>query len=112
MAYKVVDLFAGVGGLSYGFAHDPAFEIIAANEILKPMAEAYSQNHPNVKVYNKDIKEFSIEDLTRDLGVKKGDVDVVVMCYNGDYSWKNGHTSKYATEILERSAELERLHQK
>ena len=78
MAYKVVDLFAGVGGLSYGFAHDPAFEIIAANEILKPMAEAYSQNHPNVKVYNKDIKEFSIEDLTRDLGVKKGDVDVVV----------------------------------
>lgn len=78
MAYKVVDLFAGVGGLSYGFAHDPAFEIIAANEILKPMAEAYSRNHPNVKVYNKDIKEFSIEDLTRDLGVKKGDVDVVV----------------------------------
>lgn len=78
MAYKVVDLFAGVGGLSYGFAHDPAFEIIAANEILKPMAEAYSQNHPNVKVYNKDIKEFSIEDLTMDLGVKKGDVDVVV----------------------------------
>ena len=25
---KVVDLFAGVGGLSYGFAHDNDFEII------------------------------------------------------------------------------------
>lgn len=78
MAYKVVDLFAGVGGLSYGFAHDPAFEIIAANEILEPMAEAYAQNHRNVKVYNKDIKEFSLEDLTRDFGIKRGDVDVVV----------------------------------
>ena len=78
MAYKVVDLFAGVGGLSYGFAHDPAFEIIAANEILKPMADAYSQNHPNAKVYNKDIKDFSIEDLTRDFGIKRGDIDVVV----------------------------------
>ena len=78
MAYKVIDLFAGVGGLSYGFAHDPDFEILAANEILEPMAEAYSQNHPTVKMYNKDIKDFSLEDLTKDLGVKKGDIDIVV----------------------------------
>lgn len=78
MSYKVIDLFAGVGGLSYGFAHDPEFEILAANEILAPMAEAYSKNHPTVKVYNKDIKDFSIEDLTRDLGIKQGDVDIVV----------------------------------
>ena len=31
----------------------------------------------------------------------EGDVDVVVMAYNGDSSWKNGHTSKYAKEIRE-----------
>ena len=78
MAYKVIDLFAGVGGLSYGFAHDKAFEIVAANEILHPMAVAYSLNHPSVKMYNMDIKDFSIADLTRDLGLKKGDVDVVI----------------------------------
>ncbi|MCI5681636.1 MAG: DNA cytosine methyltransferase [Paludibacteraceae bacterium] len=78
MAYKVIDLFAGVGGLSYGFAHDDDFEIIAANEILFPMAKAYSENHPKVKMYNKDIRDFSIDDLTRDLGICKGDVDVVV----------------------------------
>ena len=78
MAYKVVDLFAGVGGLSYGFAHDPDFQIVAANEILEPMAEAYSKNHPSVKMYNKDIKDFSIDDLTKDLGIKRGDIDIVV----------------------------------
>ncbi|MBP5517464.1 MAG: DNA cytosine methyltransferase [Bacteroidales bacterium] len=78
MTYRVIDLFAGVGGLSYGFAHDPEFEIVAANEILKPMAEAYSKNHPSVKMYNKDIKDFSVEDLTRDLALKKGDIDVIV----------------------------------
>ena len=78
MSYKVIDLFAGVGGLSYGFAHDEEFEILAANEILKPMAQAYSKNHPSVKMYNKDIKDFSIDDLTKDLGVKKGDIDIVV----------------------------------
>lgn len=78
MAFKVIDLFAGVGGLSYGFAHDDEFEIIAANEILEPMAKAYSSNHPSVMMYNKDIKDFSLDDLTRDLGAKKGDIDIVV----------------------------------
>ena len=71
-------MFAGVGGLSYGFAHDPDFEIIAANEILEPMAQAYSKNHPMVRMYNKDIKDFSLDDLTKDLGIKKGDIDIVV----------------------------------
>ena len=76
--YKVLDLFSGVGGLSYGFAHDDAFEIVAANEILEPMAKAYSLNHPTVKMYNKDIKDFGLVDLTNDLGLIKGDVDIVV----------------------------------
>ncbi len=78
MSYKVVDLFAGVGGLSYGFAHDSDFQIIAANEILEPMAKAYSANHPDVKMYNKDIKDFSIFDLENDLNISKGDIDVVI----------------------------------
>lgn len=78
MAYKVIDLFAGVGGLSYGFAHDSDFEIIAANEILEPMAQAYCSNHPTVKMCNKDIKDFSLDDLTKDLGIKKGDIDIIV----------------------------------
>lgn len=78
MVYKVIDLFAGVGGLSYGFAHDSNFEIVAANEILEPMAKAYSLNHPSVKVYNKDIKDFSIKDLKTDFNLNKGDIDIVI----------------------------------
>jgi soluble lytic murein transglycosylase-like protein len=42
----------------------------------------------------------------------EGDPDIALMCYNGDYSWRSGHISRYANEILERSAELERLHGK
>lgn len=75
---KVVDLFAGVGGLSYGFANDDAFEIVAANEILSDMAEAYKLNHPNVRMYNKDIKEFTMNDLRNDLDLKEGDIDLVI----------------------------------
>lgn len=75
---KVLDLFAGVGGLSYGFAHDDSFEIIAANEILPDMAKAYSLNHPSVKMYNCDIKDFGLHDLQKDLQIQKGDIDLIV----------------------------------
>ena len=33
--YNIIDLFAGVGGLSYGFSKLTEFNIIAANEIEK-----------------------------------------------------------------------------
>jgi len=75
---KVVDLFCGVGGLSYGFAKDDKFQIIAANEILPNMAKAYELNHPSVKVYCKDIKDFGIHDLIKDFNLKEGDIDLVV----------------------------------
>lgn len=75
---RVVDLFAGVGGLSYGFAEHKAFEIVAANEILPQMATAYKLNHPTVTVYNKDIKDFGIANLTRDFGLQKGDIHLVI----------------------------------
>lgn len=76
--FKVLDLFAGVGGLSYGFAHDENFEIVAANEILSDMAKAYSLNHPTVKIYNCDIKDFGFKNLEQDLRIKKGDIDIIV----------------------------------
>jgi DNA (cytosine-5)-methyltransferase 1 len=75
---KVVDLFCGVGGLSYGFAKDLSFEIIAANEILPNMAKAYALNHPNVKVYCKDIAKFGLNDLKKDFNINANDIDLVV----------------------------------
>lgn len=75
---KVIDLFAGVGGLSYGFAHDPHFEIVAANEILPAMATAYGLNHPCVKVYNEDIRGLTADRLRGDLGIRAGDVELLV----------------------------------
>jgi DNA (cytosine-5)-methyltransferase 1 len=75
---KIVDLFAGVGGLSYAFAQDLDFEIIAANEILPNMAKAYKLNHPSVKVYCKDIVQFGLNDLNKDFSISKGSIDIVI----------------------------------
>ncbi|NOZ91276.1 MAG: DNA cytosine methyltransferase [Epsilonproteobacteria bacterium] len=59
--FTIIDLFAGAGGLSYGFAKDSDFEIVMANEIEYDMAQTYSINHPNIQVYNCDIKDFNPE---------------------------------------------------
>ncbi len=74
----VIDLFAGAGGLSYGFAKDNEFKIIAANEIEYNIAQTYSLNHPSVKVYNSDIKNFGINNLKKDFGIEKQDIDLII----------------------------------
>lgn len=74
--YNVVDLFAGVGGLSFGFAKLPEFNIIAANEIEKDISIAYSLNHPEVKMLNCDIAYLTEEDLSEALNGRQ--IDIVV----------------------------------
>lgn len=74
--YNVVDLFAGVGGLSYGFSALPDFNIVAANEIEKDISIAYTLNHPEVNMMNCDISELTKEKLKEVLGDTK--IDLVV----------------------------------
>lgn len=74
--YNIVDLFAGVGGLSYGFSKLPQFNIIAANEIEKDISIAYKLNHPDVNMLNCDINSLTEDVLEEALNGKK--VDIVV----------------------------------
>ena len=71
----VVDLFAGVGGLSYGFAHNDNFKVILANEYEKDIAKAYSLNHPDVKMLDCDIRDLTEEILNKEITIQ---VDIVV----------------------------------
>ena len=75
---KVIDLFSGVGGLSHGFYHNKYFKLVAANEILNDMAQAYTLNHPEVGMYIQDIKDFSADNLYNDTNIKDGDIDIII----------------------------------
>jgi len=75
---SVVDLFAGVGGLSYGFVHKSEFQVLAANEILHPMAEAYRLNHPGVEMFEGDIKDFGLTAMKSTFGKTLPEIDLVV----------------------------------
>lgn len=54
---NVIDLFAGVGGLSTGF-RKAGFNIVLANEIDKSIAVSYEKNHKETIMINDDIKNI------------------------------------------------------
>lgn len=54
---NVIDLFAGVGGLSLGFER-AGFNVVLANEIDPEIADAYRHNHKETVMINDDIMHF------------------------------------------------------
>ncbi len=54
---NVIDLFAGVGGLSTGF-RKAGFNIVLANEIDESIAKSYEKNHGETVMINDDIKNI------------------------------------------------------
>lgn len=74
MKPSVIDLFAGVGGLSLGFEKQ-GFEVLIANEYDKSIADAYTENHKNTKMIVGDITSL---DLKETFGPYTGKIDVVI----------------------------------
>lgn len=71
---KVIDLFAGVGGLSLGFEMR-GFDVVLANEYDTSIAAAYTENHRNTKMIVGDITSL---DLNQTFEPYKGKVDVII----------------------------------
>lgn len=69
---KVIDLFAGAGGFSVGF-EKAGYDIVAAVEYDKQIAETYSYNHPSTDMYAKDIKQ-----VVEEVDFSKYNADVII----------------------------------
>lgn len=74
--YRIVDLFAGVGGLSWGFSRRPDCRVVAANELEPDIAEAYRLNYPDVPMVTGDIGGLTEEVLGEIIGAAP--VDIVI----------------------------------
>lgn len=74
MRPKVIDLFAGVGGLSLGF-EDCGFDVVLANECDESIAVAYEANHRDTRMIVGDITSL---DLEKTFGSYAGKIDVVI----------------------------------
>lgn len=70
----MIDLFAGVGGLSLGF-ENCGFEVVLANEYDPSIAEAYVKNRNNPAMIVHDITKLPIEET---FGPLHGKIDLIV----------------------------------
>lgn len=70
----MIDLFAGVGGLSLGFER-VGFKVVLANEYDPSIAEAYIRNRVNSNMIVEDIRKLPVQAT---FGKYKGKVTVVV----------------------------------
>lgn len=74
--YKTIDLFAGAGGLSFGFEATNEFVIVAAAENNPNARETYIVNHKeqeNITMIN-DVRGFDFKRLAEE----KGGIDIVI----------------------------------
>lgn len=74
-----VDLFSGCGGLTQGLK-DAGFTVGAAVEIDALAAETYAVNHPDVKLFNADIRGTSASEIMEACGVARGELDLLAGC--------------------------------
>ena len=86
MPIKVVDLFSGAGGLTFGFQKaiyrnrfrdDDSFQIIFANELNFEASQSFKANFPNIKMFNDDIQTID-EEFLNDKQVDIHDVDLII----------------------------------
>ena len=70
---KILDLFAGAGGLSLGFEGTNQFEVVAIVENNKNAAKTYLRNHPGLKNYE-DILKVDFQQIKKECG----DIDVII----------------------------------
>ena len=71
--YRVIDLFAGAGGLSLGFIQTGKYKIVAAFEINKNAQKTYKKNHAETKIYS-DVCSANFREVENEVG----NIDVII----------------------------------
>ncbi|MGQ4493944.1 DNA cytosine methyltransferase [Dermabacteraceae bacterium P13095] len=71
-----IDLFAGAGGLTEGL-REAGFASLYANEIVPQYAKTFQVNHTGVVVDTADIRNISAVEVRKNLGLDKGDLDLL-----------------------------------
>jgi len=71
-----VDLFAGAGGMTLGLKW-AGFRVLAAVELDPLAVETYADNHPDVRLWGRDIRKVPPDEMRAALGLKPGELDLL-----------------------------------
>lgn len=77
--HTAIDLFCGAGGLTEGLKR-AGFRVLAGVENNPTAAETYKLNNRIAKVYEDDIRKLPPEQMMRELGIERGDLDLLAGC--------------------------------
>lgn len=74
--FKAVDLFCGCGGIASGL-RAAGFEVIGGADIDEMPLRTFGVNFPDARGLGLDLSSTGPEDLMRELGLKKGSLDLL-----------------------------------
>lgn len=77
MAYTVIDLFAGAGGLTTGF-HLAGFQSLCAIDINKKALITYKHNYPVTRIVHQDIRTVNPKNLRVSLGLQREELTAMI----------------------------------
>lgn len=77
--FTAVDLFSGCGGLTQGLKK-AGFSVLAAIELDRTARETYQLNHPDVRLYEADIRAIPASSVLTAMGLKRGELDLLAGC--------------------------------
>ncbi len=77
--FKALDLFAGCGGLTLGLKQSN-FDVLGAVECEPTAIATYEANHPETRLWHEDIQELVPEQVKQELGLRKGELDLLAGC--------------------------------
>ncbi len=101
---RVVDLFSGAGGLTFGFwyrqenggfVRNNNWDIIFANEYDSAAAHAFSLNYPTINMINEDIHKLTSEQIHELIGDEE--IDLIIggpPCQSYSYVGKRKYDDK------------------
>jgi DNA (cytosine-5)-methyltransferase 1 len=77
MSIRVLDIFCGCGGISWGL-HKAGFEIIAGIDNDKIALQTFQLNHPKALISYKDLAKTDPETWLSEVGLGVSDIDCIV----------------------------------
>lgn len=75
--FRVLDLFCGAGGLSWGMDQNPLFKTVVALDFDERAAETFRRNMPHTEVLVGDITDSTVKEKIVNLSKEKG-VNMIV----------------------------------
>jgi DNA (cytosine-5)-methyltransferase 1 len=76
---RAIDLFSGCGGLTLGLKK-AGFRVVGAVDNDALAVKTYKANHPEVEIWEEDIRNLKSMTVKRKLGIRKGQLDLLAGC--------------------------------